>query len=171
MHFISTCGWWYKTRCLSVTMSAEKQNMKLYEICFWIKTFWPAAQSLDFSRGQDSGWRSRRGRCWGSTSPAPSTRACACPRSETWPAFILSSGFVQNPVLSNVFHLSVIWIMKDIVEDFRLDITEHRLQPNHSKEIIFKSRSSIFFNNSIIHTSLYDNVYLIISSTTSQWSL
>ena len=77
---------------------------------------------------------------------------------------LFSSRFVQNPVLSNVFHLSVIWIMKDIVEDFRLDITEHRLQPNHSKEIIFKSRSSIFFNNSIIHTSLYDNVYLIISS-------
>ena len=51
--------------------------------------------------------------------------------------------FAQHPALYNL-HLSIIGIMKDIVEDFWLHITEHRLQPNHSEEIISMNLTLIF---------------------------
>ena len=44
----------------------------------------PGEQNLCFWQGPDNGLRSRRGRCSGSTSPAPLTPACACPMSEVF---------------------------------------------------------------------------------------
>ena len=64
--------------------------------------------------------------------------------------------FAQHPVLSNL-HLSIIGIMKDIVEDFWLHITEHSLQPNHSEEIISMNLTLIFVGASDKSSSIIRN--------------
>ena len=75
----------------------------------------PGEQSLCFLRVLDSGWHSKIGHCLGSTSPALSTPACACPRSEISTVVILilssnlsifgtTSGFVQASPFCNPDH-------------------------------------------------------------------
>ena len=115
----------------------------------------PGEQNLCFWQGPDNGLRSRRGRCSGSTSPAPSTPACACPMSEVFNfnhnllhiSWIFSQSFdhqfdfqnFANLVFCLMPHLSVIRIMQDVIEGLWLHVTEHRLQADHSKKCHVKT--------------------------------
>ena len=117
----------------------------------------PGEQNLCFWQGPDNGLRSRRGRCSGSTSQAPSTPACACPTSAVlihgifkvfnfnynlfsleffFKVLIISVSKILQIWFSCLMfeHLSVIRIMQDVIEGLWLHVTEHRLQADHSKK-------------------------------------